>query len=65
MIVYPRIGQLVQVWYRASVRPFAPYHGRVGTVEIRGIGKPKNHGVWIDGALVIVPCGNLRAPAVG
>ena len=56
----PRIGQCVQVWYRAGYRDFMPYHGQVGRVVVASRGKPRNHGVTIDGKLVIVPCGNLR-----
>lgn len=62
MIVHPRLGQQVQVWYRAAVAPYAPYHGKIGTVEVRGVGKPRNHAVRIGEKLVIVPCGNLRNP---
>ncbi len=61
MIRSPRIGQHVQVWYRASKRGVATYHGRVGTVVVVGRGPgPRNHGVLVGGDLVIVPAGNLR-----
>ena len=60
MMTNPRIGQRVQVWYRADMRPIMPYHGRVGIVRIASRGKPRNHGVEIDGRVVVVPCGNLR-----
>jgi len=62
MISNPRLGQIVQLWYRASLRPIAPDHGRVGTVVARAKGRPRNHGVSIDGRLTIVPAGNLRDP---
>ena len=60
MMSYPRIGQLVQVWYAEDRLPM-PLHGRIGTVVVRSRGKPRNHGVEIDGALFVVPCGNLRS----
>ena len=82
MIGNPRVGRVVQVWYRESLRRAAPWHGRIGTVtmpaaphrglvgEVAVISRrpprsrrgPLNHGVTIDGTLVVVPCGNLRTP---
>jgi hypothetical protein len=63
MIVRPRPGSTVQVWYRAGVRDFMPWHGRLGVVRIVAPGPgPRNHGVEIDGRLIGVPCGNLRKP---
>lgn len=62
MIASPRVGQLVQVWYRVGVRDHMPYHGRIGKVVISCRGKPRNHGVRLDGRVVVVPCGNLRKP---
>jgi hypothetical protein len=60
MMANPRVGQVVQVWYAKSYAHTMPLHGKVGTVEIVSKGKPRNHGVLIDGALWVVPCGNLR-----
>ena len=37
-----------------------PLQNRIGTVELVGRRRPRNHGVRIDGKLYIVPCGNLR-----
>ena len=62
MIVNPRYGHVVQVWYRASVRDIMPLHGKLGGVEIVGRGRPRNHGVKIDGRGYVIPCGNLRKP---
>jgi hypothetical protein len=63
MISYPKLGQVVQLWYGPKCRPFAPHHGRVGPVVIRAAGRTqRNHGVEVDGRLVIVPAGNLRKP---
>lgn len=60
MMLNPRIGQRVQCWYRKAVSHLFPLHGKVGTVVIASRGKPRNHGVIIDGRLYVVPCGNLR-----
>ena len=37
-----------------------PLHGKLGTVVIVCKGKPRNHGVEVDGVLFGVPCVNLR-----
>lgn len=60
MIRHPKIGQQVQAWYAAANRWKARYHGKVGTLRIASAGK--NHGVEIDGELVVIPAGNLREP---
>ncbi len=60
MMLNPRIGQRVQVWYRAGLREGMPLHGKIGTVEIRGRGRPRNHRILIEGTPQIIPCGNLR-----
>lgn len=62
MILNPRPGQRVQVWYRAGLRDVMPYHGKIGTVAVVCRGRPRNHGVLIDGEVIAVPCGNLRVP---
>ena len=59
MICYPKPGQRVRIRYRAGVREHMPLHDRVGVVVIVGRGKPRNHGVQVDGCLYVVPCGNL------
>lgn len=61
MLLNPRIGQRVQVWYRESVRAAASADGRIGTVVVRSRGKPRNHGVQIGERMYVVPCGNLRS----
>lgn len=63
MLAHPRVGQLVQIWYRAGLRDWMPYHGRRGWVDIRGTGRLRNHLVRVDGVNVVVPCGNMRAVA--
>lgn len=59
MMLNPRIGQMVRVHYGKRWKGTMPLQGRVGTVEIRCTGRPRNHGVRIDGTLYAIPCGNL------
>lgn len=63
MISNPRPGQRVQVWYAAKRLPM-PWHGQTGTVEIVGRSRPRNHGIRVGAALVVVPAGNLREPKI-
>ncbi len=63
MLTNPRVGSAVQIWYREALRGFMPLHGVTGIVIVPGRGRPRNHLVRIDEALIIVPCGNLRPPA--
>ena len=60
MMLNPRKGQIVQVWYRKEMRKFAPYHGRVGRIVVVNRKRPRNHGVMIGQEIVMVPCGHLR-----
>jgi len=65
MMLYPTIGQSLQVWYKdgqaRAYEPVAmPYHGLIGVVRVRSHGKPRNHGVEINSKTIVVPCGNLR-----
>ena len=57
MLLNPRLGQKVQCWYKNHALPL---HGKIGVVKVVSRGKPRNHGVEVDGHLYIVPCGNLR-----
>ena len=57
MLSYPQIGQRVQVWYADKTMPL---QGMIGVVKIRSVGRPRNHGVLIDGKIYSIPCGNLR-----
>jgi len=79
MIVNPRKGKTVQVWYKKALASEMPLHGKIGTVEvickphkaprcnqvIEGVRQqgPRNHGVLIDGKVWVVPCGNIREVA--
>jgi hypothetical protein len=57
VIANPRPGRRVVLRYR---RRGAPLHGRRGVVAIVGRGRPRNHGVIVEGVgLVVVPCGHL------
>lgn len=60
MIANPRVGQSVTVWYRKTLAASRPLHGKVGTVAVASRGKPRNHGVVIDGTFHVIPCGNLK-----
>jgi len=60
MILNPIIGKQYQVWYRKEVAPEMPLHGKTGIAVIASRGKPRNHGIEIDGVMYVVPCGNLR-----
>ena len=60
MMLNPRIGSSVQVWYRAGLREHMPLHAATGIVRIASRGKPRNHGIEIRGTIYVVPCGNLR-----
>jgi len=63
MLLNPRKGQKVQVWYaKKKVGWMTPHHGKIGTVVIPVRSRPRNHIIDIDGELVSVPCGNLRIP---
>lgn len=60
MLSNPKQGDRVEVRYRKGVREHMPHHGKLGTVEIVGKGRPRNHGVRIDfGELTVIPAGNL------
>jgi hypothetical protein len=64
MLANPRQGDRVIIRYakaKVARSPSTfPLHGKTGTVEIVGRGKPRNHGILIDGVLYVVPCGNLN-----
>ena len=60
MLCNPRLGQRVRIHYRTVLRGALPLHGSVGIVRVVGKGKPRKHGVEIDGQLFVVPCGNLQ-----
>ncbi len=61
MVSNPKSGTRVRINYRKKLREVMPFHGRTGTVEIPGRGKPRNHGVRLDqcNTMVVVPAGNL------
>lgn len=76
MIVNPRRGMIVQIWYNKRIAPEMPLHGKIGVVEIvcrprlsspvqliTGVRRrgPRNHGVLVGGKIYAVPCGNIRA----
>lgn len=60
MLVYPKVGEFVQVCYADANMPL---HGLCGFVEIVGRGPgPRNHLVRIGDRKYAIPCGNLRRP---
>jgi len=64
MLSNPRSGQSVRIVYSKMKRPAAcsqgePLHGRIGRIVIPSRGKPRNHGVKIDGRIVVIPAGQL------
>jgi hypothetical protein len=62
MLSNPKLGNAVQVWYAPVLRDALPLHGQTGVVTVRSRGRPRNHGVRIDGRDYVVPAGNLRKP---
>lgn len=63
MLTNPRIGARVQLHYGTGWRrACGSLHGKVGAVRVASKGKPRNHGVIVDGKLLVIPCGNLRKP---
>ena len=61
MLASPKIGERVQIWYAKSYAATMPHHAKVGHVVARSKGPgPRNHGVYLDGRMIVVPCGNLR-----
>ena len=60
MLANPKKGQLVRIRYNQRIAPAMPLHNKVGTVHIVSRGKPRNHGVIVDGLLYAIPCGNLN-----
>lgn len=60
MIYHPRVGTDARIHYAKDRRSQFPHHGRIGRIVSVGKGPgPRNVGVLIDGATVVVPRGNL------
>lgn len=60
MLANPKKGTRVIIRYKKSLAGWMPLHGKTGIVTIASKGKPRNHGVVVDGVLWVVPCGNLN-----
>jgi hypothetical protein len=60
MLTNPRIGSVVQVWYRVSFQEMMPHHGALGVVLFAKQKRPRNHVIDIKGVPAVVPFGNLR-----
>lgn len=54
-----RVGDLVRLQYREEIQRCFPLQGRVGVVVIASRGKPRNHGVRINGKVYVTPAGHL------
>ena len=69
MIVHPKLGQPVLIWYNRRLAPSRPFHGMTGRVVVKAKGPgPRNHGIEIMGedgrrTFCVVPCGNLNKVA--
>lgn len=63
MILQPRVGQVVELRYRQSMRTVTGLHLRIGEVVAVGVGPgPINALIALDGGgSVVVPRGNLEA----
>lgn len=60
MMANPNKGQLVRVHYAKRYAHIMPYHGKIGRVVVVCKAKKcRNHGVEIDGQMIVIPCGNL------
>ena len=59
MVSNPKVGDVVRVHYKKQAAPHMPHHGRTGVVRIASSGRPRNHGVDIDGRIIAIPAGNL------
>lgn len=60
MVSNPQVGTPVIVRYNKRLKHWFPLEGKRGVVTIVcKARKCRNHGVTIDGALWVIPCGNL------
>lgn len=60
MLSNPRLGQEVVVHYAKKTQAARPLHGKNGIIVIVSKGRPRNHGVLIDGVVYAIPAGNLQ-----
>jgi len=60
MLVHPRLHERVTIHYAARYGRYMPLQDRQGVVVLVGTGKPRNHGIEVDGRVYCVPCGNLN-----
>lgn len=60
MLANPKLGQKVQIWYAKRYAHTMPLHAKIGTVVVVSKGKPRNHGVEVEGVMYAIPCGNLN-----
>lgn len=63
MLVNPCINQAVEIRYNPKIRHSelgSTLHGKIGRVVVIGRGKPRNHGIDIEGVMYVIPCGNIN-----
>ena len=58
MMSAPKQGEICLLRYKAE--DAMPLNNKVGVVVIVGHGRPRNHGVVVDGHLHIVPAGQMQ-----
>ena len=59
MLSNPKPNDRVEIRYAKHKRSIAKLHGKRGVVVIAGRGRPRNHGVEVDGVLYVIPAGQL------
>lgn len=55
----PRLNQLVRIRYAAGYAHLMPLHDMIGIIRVVGNGRPRNHGVEVQGRMYAIPAGNL------
>jgi len=60
MLAHPKRGECVVIHYAPGYGQYMPLQDRQGAVVLVGVGRPRNHGVEVDGRVYCVPCGNLN-----
>ena len=61
MYANPSLGAKVRIHYGKRYALLCQHlQDRVGDIVVVGKGKPRNHGVMVDGEVYVIPCGNLN-----
>ena len=65
MVSNPRRGDAVTIRYKKSLKSWFPLEGKTGTIHIVCKARRcRNHGVLVDGRLVVVPCATVTVAKV-